>query len=521
MSGILIPGQENKPSSDVKIELPGGFSSRRKGEDQKVAAAPAEAAAPAPDATAQPKRASTKSPGNRGQAADFLFPPTPVQIRCPNCGATYPVPLFSIIDLGVNPELKMALLGGQINVASCPSCGAGGPLGAPLLIHDPDHQFLGVFVPPGQGSSLDVQQQKAIGDLTQMLMRKLPQEARKGYLLQPRQFMDWNRLMEQLWEFEGVTPEMLRRQRSQGELLQRLMALSNDRKALELALQQNRNADLVDRDFFAMLDRLIVLSGAQRQNNEPLLQLRNQLLELTEAGRQVKARQDKVRTILQGLGANTTREELLETLLRVWRDEDSREAAGAVAMALAPLLDYQFLMLVSERLESSRGETERKQLEELRQLIVSIQEQQAQTQQAMVQQVQQVLQAVLQATDTAAALREYADYIDEAFLSVLAANIQAARRNNSTGAAKRLQSVYDQAVAMLQENMPAEMRLVNDLLSAPDKATLSRLLQQNRDKINKEFVASLKMLETDMRDAGRNDVADRIKSLRAQISLML
>jgi hypothetical protein len=29
------------------------------------------------------------------------------------------------------------------------------------------------------------------------------------------------------------------------------------------------------------------------------------------------------------------------------------------------------------------------------------------------------------------------------------------------------------------------------------------------------------MLETDMRDAERNEVADRIKSLRAQISLMV
>jgi hypothetical protein len=505
----------------VKIELPGGFSSRRKEEAQKVSEPPAEVDSPAPDTGAPPPATGAKPTANRGQAVDFLFPPTPVQIRCPNCGKPYTAPLFSIIDLGVNPELKMPLLGGQINVASCPNCGAGGPLGAPLLIHDPDHQFLGVFVPPGQGGNLDVQQQKAIGDLTQTLMRKLPQEARKGYLLQPKQFMDWNRLMEQLWQFEGVTPEMLRRQRSQGELLQRLVGLSNDRKALELALQQNRGAELVDRDFFAMLDRLIVMSGAQGQGNEPLLQLRNQLLELTEAGRQVKARQDKVRTILQGLGAKTTREELLDTLLRVWNDEEGREIVGALAMAVAPLLDYQFLMLVSQRIESTADEVERKQLEELRQLIVAIQEQQTQSQQAIVQQVQQVLQAVLQAPDIAAALREYADYIDEAFLSVLAANIQAARRNNSAGAAKRLQQVYDQALSMLQENMPPEMRLVNELLSAPDKATLSRLLQQNRDKLNKEFVASLKMLETDMRDAERNEVADRIKSLRAQISLMV
>lgn len=42
-------------------------------------------------------------------------------------------------------------------------------------------------------------------------MRKLITEARKGYMLQPKQFMDWQRFMEQMWEFEGVTAEMLRR----------------------------------------------------------------------------------------------------------------------------------------------------------------------------------------------------------------------------------------------------------------------------------------------------------------------
>jgi hypothetical protein len=429
------------------------------------------------------------------------------------------VPLFSIIDLGVNPELKGPLLSGQINVASCPNCGAGGPLSAPLLIHEPEHQFLGVFA-PATAQNLDVQQQKAIGELTQTLMRKLPQEARKGYMLQPRQFADWNRLMEQLWEFEGVTPEMLRRQRSQGELLQRTIGLANDRKALELAIQQ-RGMDLIDRDFFAMLDRYIVMANGQGQNAEPLLQLRNQLLEITPVGRQLKERQEKVRSILQGLGANTTREQLLDTILGAWQGEDGREIASALVLSVTPLLDYQFLMALTERLEATTDETERQRLEELRQLITAVQQQQAQAQQAVVQQVQQVLQEVLQAPDLEEALRQYAEYIDETFLSVLAANIQAAQRNKATAAARRLQQVYDKAMALVQESLPPEMQLINQLLNAPDKAALTKLLQENRPKLNKEFISSLKVLETDMRDAGRDEVADRLKSLRAQISLMV
>lgn len=514
MSGILLPGQENKPKSEAKIELPTGFSTRRKGEEKKVE--PPAAPPAAPESTPE---APASAGAGRGQAqAELLFPPTGVQIRCPSCGTTYAVPLFSIIDLGVNPELKGPLLSGQVNVAACPNCGVGGPLSAPLLVHEPNHQFLGVFA-PSQGGKIDVQQQKAIGDLTQTLMRKLPTDARKGYMLQPKQFVDWNHFMEQLWGFEGVTPEMLRRQRNQSELLQRLVGLANDRKALELALQ--RGGDLVDRDFFAMLDRLIVMAGAQGQNNEPFLQLRRQLLELTDTGKQIKARQDKIRGILEGLGNNATREDLLETILNAGKAEDGKEIVAGLAMATAPLLDYQFLMLVSERLEKDPDAPERQQLEDLRQLILSIQEQQAQSQQAMLQQIQQLLQHVLQAEDTEAALRQYAEYIDDTFLSVLAANIQNAQKRGSSAAAKRLQEVYDLALSVVQENLPPEMRLVNQLLSAPDKAALTKLLQENRSSINKDLVASLKVLETDMRDAGRGEVADRIKALRAQISLMV
>lgn len=518
MSGILLPGQENKPASDIKIEVPGGFTTRRRGEDRPAEEKPAESPTPSPTEPAEPPTPEAPPPAGRGQPAlDLLFPPAPVQIRCPSCGTTYGLPLFTIIDLGVNPELKGPLLGGQIHVAHCPNCGAGGPLSAPLLVHEPAHEFLGVFAPMQQ--SLDVQQQKAIGDLTQTLMRKLPQEARKGYMLQPKQYSDWNRFMEQLWGFEGVTPEMLRRQRNQGELLQRLVGLVNDPKALDLVLQQ-RGADLVDRDFFAMLDRFIMVAGGQGQETQPLLQLRNLLLDRTDAGRQIKARQDRVRAILQGLGANTTREQVLDTILNTWQEADGAELIGSLVVAVAPILDYQFLMLVSERLEATTNEAERGRLEELRNMIVAVQEQQAQSQQAMVQQMQQVLQHVLQAPDTAAALREMADYIDESFLAVLAANIQTAQRKNSHAAARRLQQVYDQAVAMIQESLPDEMRLVNELLSAPDKATLTKLLQDNRPKLNREFIASLKVLETDMRDAGRTEVADRLKSLRAQVQLM-
>lgn len=527
MSGIILPGQDKKPPAQGNtgsgIELPKGFSRRREQSAPQEAATsqptpPAEMPAP-PQPPAPPEAAPDAGAPGRPQL-DLLFPPQGAQIQCPNCRTPYVVPVFTIIDLGVNPELKGALLGGQVNMASCPNCGMGGPLSVPLLVHEPDHQFLGVFVPPPQNPQAQMQQQKAIGDLTQTLMRKLPTEARKGYMLQPKQYSDWQHFMEQIWGFEGVTPEMLRRQRNQGELLQRLVSLANDRKALEIALERSR--DLIDRDFFAMLDRFLVMTSNQGQQTgvNALMQLRAHLLETTEVGKEIKVQQDKVRAILSGFTANTTRDEVLDKVLAVWQEEEGEDLINSLVGAIAPMIDYQFLMLITQRLESATDAAERAHLEQLRQLALTMQEQQKASQQEMVQQMQQILQDVLQAPDIEAKLREYVDVIDESFLAMLAANIQAAQRNNATAAARRLQQVYEKALAMLREQMPEEMRLLNELIAAPDKATLTQLLKDNRPKFTKEFTASLQEVENQLREAGRKELADRLKSIRSQIALM-
>ncbi|MCL4861309.1 MAG: hypothetical protein KJZ93_17970, partial [Caldilineaceae bacterium] len=279
MSGIILPGQERKSASGGGIELPKGFSRRRDETEQSLTQA--EPSTPEAAEAAPPP----STPERRGRPGEnLLFPPTGAQVQCPSCGTPYVVPIFTIIDLGVNPELGPAILGGQINMAVCPQCGVGGPLGAPLMVHDPAHNFLGVYVPP-TGID-DVQRQRIIGDLTQTLMRKLPTEARRGYMLQPKEYLDWNRFIEKLWEFQGVTPEMLRRQRDQAAAIQSLARLADDPGALDIALERYKG--LIDRQFFSLIERLMMLSGSQgdRESLVALQTLRQALLEKTDAGRE-------------------------------------------------------------------------------------------------------------------------------------------------------------------------------------------------------------------------------------------
>ncbi len=521
MSGILLPGQDKKPKSEGQIELPKGFTTPKKESGSTPPAGSETSSAAAPQ---QGRAADGEAPSRQGVASDMLFPPRGAQIRCPACGTPYVVPVFSVIDLGVNPELRGALLGGQVNVAACPNCGAGGPLGAPLLLHDPEHNFLGAYVPMESGRD-DLQRQKAIGDLTQALMRKIPAEARRGYMLQPTQYVDWQRLMEKLWEFEGVTPEMLRRQRDQSALLQSLMGLVNDDKALQIAI--DRGKGLIDRDFFTMLDQLLMMGRSQGQGPElqALMSLREKLIEKTPAGQEVRKQQEKIRSLLAKLSPTTSRDELLQIVIDAWSESDGQQIVGTLAVAAGQLFDYQFLMALSERIGGAANPDERAKLEELRTFLLQVQEQlaarQQQTQQSMAQEAQAVLQEVLQATDTAAALREHRDEIDENFLALLAANIQQAERAKATAAVRRLRKVYEEAVAILQEQMPPELQLLNQLLTAPDEATVRQLIKENRALVTREFVDSLKPIETEMRENGRSELADRIKALRAQMTLMV
>ena len=103
----------------------------------------------------------------------------------------------------------------------------------------------------------------------------------------------------------------------------------------------------------------------------------------------------------------------------------------------------------------------------------------------------------------------------------MAANIERAEKSNATAAARRLRQIYDEAMDIVQERMPPEMRLINQLVNAPDNGAVRKLLEENRSYPDAEFVDALRQLEDDFRRRGGGDVADRLKSVRAQASLML
>lgn len=525
MSEIWTPGSSPPSQPAGGIELPKGFSTSRRKEPEQ-AETTAETTPPADQPPPQPPETASRQPDEPAATPqqpelNLLFPPSGAQINCPNCSTTYSVAVFSIVDFGANPELRSLVLGGQLNTASCSSCGAGGPLSVPLMIHDPENEFLGVIA-PGQARVDDAQLQKTIGDLSQALMGKLPSDQRKGYMFQAQQFLNWDSLIEKLWGFQGVTPEMLRHRREQSELIGSLVRLNDDVPAMQLVV--DRKKALVDSDFFMLMGQVINALEAEGRTEqvEAFSNLQAHLLETTEAGREIKAVEGRIEEALGKLGPRTTREDLLSILLEYWQEGEMGETiAMALLNAAAGLTDYQFLLGLAERLEKTTDPEDRSALIALRERIVEMNEQRTQSQQAAVQQMQTVLQEVLQAPDTDAALQENADQVNEMFLALLATNIKQAEQNNATFAVQRLRTIYTKAIAMIEERMPPELKLLNQLLGAPDEGTLRRLMQDNRSQFSQEFIEAMKTLETRFHAEGNNTLASRVRSIRGQATLML
>ena len=115
-----------------------------------------------------------------------------VTVTCPACHAQYSTSVQNVVDVGQDPRLKSLLLQGRLNVGVCPQCGTGGMLGLPFTYHDPEKEILFCLVPQELRMS-ETERQRAIGQMSNAVINRLPAEQRKGYLLRPRIFLTYNR----------------------------------------------------------------------------------------------------------------------------------------------------------------------------------------------------------------------------------------------------------------------------------------------------------------------------------------
>lgn len=437
-------------------------------------------------------------------------------VTCPNCRNPFTAPIQQIVDAQVDPEAKSRLLAGRLNTVICPHCGFQGALNVPFLYHDAELEIAFVHMPMDVGVT-DIEQQRIIGNLTNQLMSRLPAEARKGYLLQPRTFFSQRSLVDAILEEDEATREMVEAQRRKMELLDQLRQI-DPQDSLAVSAFVGDNDQELDELFFQILGFMIGVAESQGNTAERdrLVQHQANLLEKSSVGRLFKAQQAAV----EALTANPTRETLIEQLIAA-DDEVVRETLVSVGRQL---LDYPFFQALTARIEAAEAAGDgaaREKLTALRREVQEIRDQVDARLVAVLEARAGLLRDLMMAED----LRELAlrrlPELDTAFFSVLSTNIRQAEQEGRRDVVLKLRQVGDAIVELLNEMVPPEIRLINRLMDAENDEQVRQLLEEERERLDEGLLELLDQAARELEQDDRQQDAERLRYAADQIKELI
>ncbi len=406
------------------------------------------------------------------------------QIACPNCRQMIRANVEQLFDVTQDPQAKQRLLGGGSNMARCPHCGYQGRLSTPIVYHDNDKELLLTFFPPELSVPLN-EQEKILGPLIKKVMDSLPPEKRKAYLLNPIPNLTYDSMIKTILGKDGITPEMLKEQQDRVQVIERLLQASSPDVRSEIIKQ---NMALIDEQFFALFSRLA--QSAAQSGQEPvaraMIDVQKQLLEETEFGRQLKesvGELEAAQKALQEAGQGLTREKLLEMVIASPSDARTR---AYVSLARSGM-DYQFFQLLTEKIDKASGD-EKTKLEAVREKVMEYSNEIDKQIEARYKQAQEFVESLLAQDDVVKAVQDNLDAFTQDAVDVINQMLRQASEKNDYVRMGKLQKMVE---ILRDVSTPPEVAFVEQLLDAPDQASLENMLEANKAMVNDQFMQAL------------------------------
>ncbi len=431
------------------------------------------------------------------------------QITCPSCNQPFQTYVEQILDVRDDPSVKVRLFNGLINTVQCPHCGMHGTLNVPFFYHDPEKELALIYLPMEAGRT-DMDRQQMIGTFTNAVMNDLPPEERKAYLLQPQIHFSMESLVNTVLEADGVTPEMIEAQKARARLLQQMIEASSE-EGQEALIRENQDA--IDAEFIQTLAMNIDMArsaGEDVVNLRPLVNLYNKLLAQTDAGRAIK---DRVDTI-EALRAEPSREKLLELLLST-PDPSTRELLITFGR---PMLDYLFFQALTQQIEECTDPAEKDRLTNLRSEILTVRDRIDKATQALLAERSKLLQELILSPNPEEIVQQHLQELDDAFFTVLSANMEEARVAGDANVMKALERVWTVVLQVIEGAYPPEIRLFTRLMRAKDEAEIDHLLDENAELLTPQLVEFLRGIQEQWQSDEEQESAERATMLLNKVT---
>lgn len=436
--------------------------------------------------------------------------PLPTPMNCPQCGQPFQALLERLIDVARDPDSKRRLLSGRTNLITCPNCGFQGQASTPLAYHDHSKELFIVFTPMEINVGKE-DRERMLGDMARDAMNSLPEDASKGYLLQPKTALTMQGLMDLVLEGDGITKEDIADQQAKLDLIRELAEMSPEEQDTAIA----EHADSIDLMFFDLLSMLAQAASQEERPRDALrmFNLRKKLMDMTDVGQEVKVREaaaTEAQQELQALGQQATREDIVELLVNAAGNKPKVEAFASM---LAPALDYTMFQAITDRIDAAEEGEHKQNLTDLRETLLRVRAAVEQQQRQVVEQANQTLNMLARAADIPAAVRENVHMIDDTLITVLQAAMEDAQRSGQLDAATRLRRVYEEILKLIQESAPPEVQFIQALLQIPDEAEALQALRDRQAEISDEVLAVMGQLVGQLQESGQDAVALRLAML--------
>jgi hypothetical protein len=437
------------------------------------------------------------------------MPPVKTQVLCPNCRQPVTATIEQLFDVNQDPAAKQRFLSGRFNMIQCPNCGYKGQVAGPIMYHDPEKELLLTFVPMELGLP-QPEQEKLIGRLMNEVISKLPQDKRKGYLLNPKPTFTMQGLMERVLEADGVTKEMLDSQRAKVQLLQSLLTAPEEQWPQMI---KDHDAE-IDITLFQLLTASAeaTASSGNQAGAQKMTAMQNALLQNSTFGQQARARQDKVEAVareLQGLGQKLTPDKLLELVVNA-RDDDKLAAYTSLARAG---MDYAFFEALTRRIDRATDD-EKIRLGKVRDQLLEMTQEIDKATQAQMAEATSLLRQLMDAPDLNQAIQDNIERVDDTFMAVLNLNIEAAQKAKRPDALTRLVLINDAINRLMQEAAPPEIKFIDELLQMEPETAAEEVLKTRPGVVTSELVDTMNYVGESLRQGGQAELAERLERLR-------
>lgn len=265
---------------------------------------------------------------------------------------------------------------------------------------------------------------------------------------------------------------------------------------------------------FFQLSSLTIQATKDPQAREAVNHRIQQGLIFSSYGRKIQAQEAELQAAVESLGkvgADLSREDILKLMV----EAPSDDRVVALVNLTRPALDYSFFMLLAEQIDSAEGD-EQERLTALRERILDLTQQIDKLQEARVARAASLLKSMVEAQDLDQALQSALPLIDDLFISILQANIQAAKEGNDQERLLKLETIDLRIKELILQSLPQAIQFAQEILSIDDEDAATSLLEDSPDRIDDQFLGALIATAERLEEAEDRSDAERVRQLFRQ-----